>query len=346
MGTQGHGFRVLGAEALQDLGPQDAGGTHLRDFHEVVLAHVPEEGQPLGEGVDGQARFFTGTDIFDPVGQRIAQFQIARRAAFLDMIPGNGNRVELRHVIGRVFENIADDTHGHVRRIDVGVTDHEFLQDVVLNRAGHDLFVDALFFPGNDEKGQDRQDGPVHGHGNGHLVQGDAGEQDVHVQHGADGNACFPDVADDTGVIGVVAAVGSEVERDGQALLARCQVAAVERVRFFRRGETGVLTDGPGTEHVHGGIGPAQEGRNAADEVQVIAARVDIFRVQRFHRNPFQRGIPQDIVAFPGFGFQFLFPFLIRTGGMVFKIYFGKIRIQVFHYSIIPFFFCSAVRIS
>ena len=181
MGTQCHGFRILSAEALQDLRPQYTGRTHLRNFHEVVLAHIPEEGQTFCEGVNFQAGFFTGTDVFHAVGQRVTQFQVAGRAAFLNVVTGNGNGVELRHVVGGVFENVADDTHGHIRRIDVGVTNHEFLQNIVLNGTGHDLLIYALFFTGYDEEGQDRKYGAVHGHGYGHLVQGNTGEQDVHI---------------------------------------------------------------------------------------------------------------------------------------------------------------------
>ena len=72
VGTQCHGFRILGAEALQNLRPQYTGRTHLGNFHEVVLAHIPEEGQTFCEGVNLQARSFTGADVFHAVGQGVA----------------------------------------------------------------------------------------------------------------------------------------------------------------------------------------------------------------------------------------------------------------------------------
>lgn len=71
MGTQCHGFRILGAEALQNLSPQYTGRTHLGNFHEVVLAHIPEEGQTFCEGVNLQACSFTGADVFHAVGQGV-----------------------------------------------------------------------------------------------------------------------------------------------------------------------------------------------------------------------------------------------------------------------------------
>jgi hypothetical protein len=49
-----------------------------------------------------------GADVFQPVGQRVAQFQIGGRAGFLHVIAGNRDAVELRHLLGGVGENVAD----------------------------------------------------------------------------------------------------------------------------------------------------------------------------------------------------------------------------------------------
>ena len=70
--TQCHGFRVLSAEALKNLSPQNTSSTHFCNFHEVVFAHIPEEGQTFCECVYRQARSFTGTDIFHTIGQSVA----------------------------------------------------------------------------------------------------------------------------------------------------------------------------------------------------------------------------------------------------------------------------------
>jgi hypothetical protein len=42
---------------------------------------------------------------------------------------------------------------------------------------------------GGADHGHDGDDGAVHGHGDGHLVERDPAEQDFHVFHGIDGNA-------------------------------------------------------------------------------------------------------------------------------------------------------------
>jgi hypothetical protein len=74
------------------------------------------------------------------------------------------------------------------------------------------------------------------------------------------------DVAHHAGVVGVVAAVGGEVEGHRHALLAGGQVAAVEGVGLLGGGEAGVLADGPRPVGVHGGPHAAGERREAGQD--------------------------------------------------------------------------------
>ena len=76
-------------------------------------------------------------------------------------------------------------------------------------------------------------------------------------------------------MVGVVAAVGGEVEGHRQALLAGGQVAAVEGVGVRGRGEAGVLPDGPGLVDVHRGVRTPDERRLAGKTVQRVARRRD-----------------------------------------------------------------------
>jgi hypothetical protein len=121
-------------------------------------------------------------------------------------------------------------------------------------------WLDALLLAGDDEAGQHRQHGAVHGHRHRHLLERDAVEEDLHVLDRVDGHAGLADVADDAGVVGVVAAVGGEVEGHRQALLAGGEVAPVEGVGLLGGGEAGVLADGPRPVGVHGGAHAAHEG--------------------------------------------------------------------------------------
>ena len=103
----------------------------------------------------------------------------------------------------------------------------------------------ALLLGGDDVEREHRQHGAVHRHRHAHLVERDAVEQLAHVEDRVDRHAGHADVAGDTRVVAVVAAVRGEVEGDRQALLAGGQVAAVERVGLLGRGEPGVLADRP-----------------------------------------------------------------------------------------------------
>ena len=83
------------------------------------------------------------------------------------------------------------------------------------------------------------------------VGQVDAVEQLAHVEDGVDRHPGHPDVALHPRVVGVVTAVGGQVERHRQALLSRGQVAPVEGVRLGGGGEAGVLPDGPRLVDVH-----------------------------------------------------------------------------------------------
>jgi hypothetical protein len=56
------------------------------------------------------------------------------------------------------------------------------------------------------------------------TLPGDAVEQDLHVLHRIDRHAGLADVALDARMVGIVAAVGGQVERHGHALAAARQV--------------------------------------------------------------------------------------------------------------------------
>jgi hypothetical protein len=124
----------------------------------------------------------------------------------------------------------------------------------------------------DDVEREHRQHGAVHRHRHRHAVERDAVEQLPHVVDRVDRDARHADVARDPRVVGVVAAVGGQVERDREALLARGEVAPVERVRLGGRGEPGVLADGPRLGGVHRRVRAAQVRRDARVGVEEVDA--------------------------------------------------------------------------
>ena len=71
-------------------------------------------------------------------------------------------------------------------------------------------------------------------------------------------------------MIAVVAAVGGEIEGDGEALLPGGDVAAVEGVGILGRGEARVLAHRPRLQCVHRRVGAAQERRDAGKGVEEV----------------------------------------------------------------------------
>ena len=181
MRAQRHALLGLGAEILHQPRPEQARGAQLRDLHEEIHADGEEEGETRREGVDVEAGRDAGAHIFDAVGERVAQFEIGRGAGLLHVIAGDRDRVELRHMLGGIGENIRHDAHRRLGRIDVGVAHHEFFENVVLDRAGQLFGRHALLFRRDDEERENRQHRAVHGHRHRHLIERNAVEQRAHV---------------------------------------------------------------------------------------------------------------------------------------------------------------------
>ena len=179
------------------------------------------------------------------------------------MIARNADAVELGHVFRGVFDDVGNDPHAWRRRVDIGVADHEFLENVVLDGAVELVLRDAGFFGGDDVEGEAGQDGAVHRHRHAHLVERDAIEQDLHVLDRIDRHAGLADIARHARMVAVIAAMGGEIESDAQPLLSGGKVAAVKGVRGFGGRKTGVLADRPRAAGIHAGAHAAREGRKA-----------------------------------------------------------------------------------
>ena len=264
----GSDFSDFGPKPLTMPGPELARRAQLGDLHEEVHADRPEERQARRELVDAHAGGDAGAEIFDAVGERVGEFEVLRRARLLHVIAGDRDRVELRHVRRGEGEDVGDDPHRGRGRIDVGVADHELLENVVLNGPRQRRHRNALLLRRDDEQRQHRQDRAVHRHRHAHRIERDAGKQRAHVIDRVDRDARHADVARDARMVGIVAAMGREIEGDGEALLAGGEIGAIEGVRLLSGREAGVLAHRPRLIDIHRRIGPAQIGRQARPVVR------------------------------------------------------------------------------
>ena len=228
--TQSHGFRVLSTEGLNNLCPQHTSCTHLGNLHEVIHADSPEERQTRSESINIHTCVDTGTQILHTVSQRICQLDVSRSASLLHVVTGDRNAVELRHVLRGVLEDVGDDLHRELRRIDVRVTYHKLLQNIVLYSTSHLFELGSLLQTSIDVEGEDREHSAVHGHRYGHLVQRNTCKQYLHILERADTYACFTYVTYHTHVIGIVATMCRQVKGYRQTFLTGSQVTTVERI--------------------------------------------------------------------------------------------------------------------
>ena len=297
VGAQRQRLGVLGLELLDDLGPQHTCRAHLGDLHEVVHADCPEERQAGGEGVHRHACVDTCAQVLQSVGQRVGQLDVGRGACLLHVVPRDRDRVELGHVLRGVLEDVGNDAHRELGGINIGVTHHELLEDVVLDRTGQLVERATLLQTRHDVECQDGQHGAVHGHRHRHLVERNAVEQYLHVLDRADRHAGFAHVAHHARVVGVVAAVRSKVECHRQTLLPGGQVAAVECVGLLGGRETRILADRPRAHHVHRRVGAAQERGDTCRIVQVLHAFEVLGRIGALDGNTLGRQPRLDLSA-------------------------------------------------
>ena len=271
------------------FGPQYPGSAQLGGLHEEIHADAEEERQPRRELIDLEPTPERGPHVFESIRQRERQLLHRRRPGFVHVIAGNRYGIEPGHVGSGVGDHVGHDSHRWSGRIDVRVPDHELLEDVILDRAGEGRGSDSLFLSRDDVRRHHRQHRPVHGHGHAHLVERNAVEQDLHVLDRIDRNTRLSDITLHARMVGVVPAVGGQIEGHGKALLTGGEISPVERIGLLGRGEARILADGPWSAREHGGPRTPQEGSESRQPLREsgitdVRARIERLDVDAFRR--------------------------------------------------------------
>ena len=128
------------------------------------------------------------------------------------MVAADRNGIEARGVARAEFDGVGDQPHGGTRRENVLLLGDVLFQDVVLQGAGKPRPIDALPFGHHQVHGPQDGGGRVDGHGDRHVAQGNAAEEDLHVFERRDGRAALAHFALAEGVVGVVAHESGKVE--------------------------------------------------------------------------------------------------------------------------------------
>ena len=153
----------------------------------------------------------------------------------------------------------------------------------------------ALFLTRHNERGKDRDDRTIHGHGDGNILERNAVKQDFHVLDTVNRHARLAHIACYPGMITVITAMGRQIEGNRNTLLSRSKVLAVKPVTVLGRRKSGILSDRPGPTRIHRCLGPAHKGRKARQVVEMLHAVKIITRVKRLDGNALI-GLPDQFV--------------------------------------------------
>jgi len=210
--------------------------------------------------VNGKAGVNPSTNVVKAISQGIGQLKIGGGTCLMHVIATNAYRIKHWHFVGSIFEYISNDAQRWQRWVDIGIPHHKLFEDIILDCSGQFIGANALLFGSDDIKGHNGDNGAVHGHGNRHFIKRDAIEEYFHILNGINGYPGFSNITNYSFMVGVVTAVGGQVESHGKTLLPGCKISPVKCIRFFGGGKTSVLPYGPWASGIHRGIGTTQVG--------------------------------------------------------------------------------------
>ena len=301
LGVEAHRLRLraLRVEPVaHELRPQLAGGAELRDLLEDVVVAVEEEGEAGGEVVDAEPGVERRLHVGHAVGERERDLLHRAAALLAEVVAGDRHRVPLRDRVRAVGEQVGDEPHARLRRVDEVPAGDVLLEDVVLRGAAELLRIDALLLADELVEQQQHARGRVDGHAGADLVERDAVERGPHVVERVDRDPGAPDLAEAARVVGVEAELGGEVEGHAQAGAAVLDQVAVALVRLLRARVARVLAHRPQLLAVHLAMHAAGEGELGGVAEPLVDVVGDVVRrVDRLDLDPAVREAPRVVRA-------------------------------------------------
>ena len=169
--SEREGLRILRLELFNKFCPNHTCSTHLCNLHKVVHTYSPEEWETRRKIIYRNTCLHTCTKVLKTIGKSISHLNIVGSASLLHMVAGDGDWVELRHIFRGVGKDIANDSHRELRWVDIGVTHHKLLEDIILDCTSHLLQLCTLLQTCNNVERHDRKNRTVHSHRDRHLVE-------------------------------------------------------------------------------------------------------------------------------------------------------------------------------
>ncbi len=128
------------------------------------MLRAEEERKLRGKLVDFQSGLERISNILNGIGDRECDLLNGGGASFANVIAGNGNGVVARKMVFGKGEDIGDQAHRRLRRIDIRPACDEFFEDVVLDRAGDLIRRNSLFLGDSNVHAKQDRCGGIDGH--------------------------------------------------------------------------------------------------------------------------------------------------------------------------------------
>ncbi len=229
--------------------PQGHKRSHLAHFLDEANAGVDEERHPRAHLADAFGRHLPRGDHRiehgDGRAHRVGDLLDGCGTGLLQVVAADVDRVPRRDLGHRVGDHIRDQPQRRHRREHVRPPGEVLLDDVVLSRAGQRRRVRTLFLGDNLIQREQPHGRRIDRHRGVHPAQRDVVEQRAHVADMRDRHADLADLTTGELVVGVIAGLGRQVERDREPGLPLGQIPPVQCVGFHRVGMTRIGPDDP-----------------------------------------------------------------------------------------------------
>ncbi len=229
--------------------PQRHERPHLAHFLDEANARVDEERHPRADLADALGRHLPRGDHRiehgDGRAHRVGDLLDGCGTGLLQVVAANVDRVPRRDLGHGVGDHVRDQPKRGHRREHVRSAGEVLLDDVVLSRAGQRRRVRALFLGDNLIQREQPHGRRIDRHRRVHLAQRNVVEQRAHVADMRDRHAYLADLTTGELVVGVIAGLGRQVERDREPGLPLGQIPPVQCIGFHRVGMTRIGPDDP-----------------------------------------------------------------------------------------------------
>ena len=157
--------------------------------------------------------------IFQTICNRISNFLYGTCPGFMHVIATDADAIEFGHMLASKFNDICNDAHRWIGRINECIAHHEFFQNIILNRSGKCVHCYALFLSGNDEHCENGNHSTIHGHGDRHCFKRYSIKKRFHVFHRINRYARFTNIPNDARMIRIISTMRGKIKCDGQTFL-------------------------------------------------------------------------------------------------------------------------------